>query len=123
MAKQFFKTSIRMTMSALVVAVVACAAHAQSADAVLCDRLAASPSDPDRPADAKGVARIAPDDIATAIKFCKLAASSAKASRRLSFQLGRAYEAGGQSQEAIAAYRKAANQGSTSAMASLASLD
>ena len=123
MAKRFLKTSIRIALSAATVAMFACAAHAQSADAVLCDRLAAYPSDPDKPADTKGVARIAPDDVATAIKFCKLAASSSKASRRLTFQLGRAYEAGGQSQEAVAAYRKAANQGSTSAMASLASLD
>ena len=123
MAKQLLKISIRIAMSAAFGAGYSCAAHAQSADAVLCDRLAAYPSDPDKPADTKGVARIAADDIATAIKYCRQAASSAKASRRLSFQLGRAYEANGQSQEAIAAYRKAANQGSTSAMASLASLD
>ena len=32
-------------------------AHAQSADLVLCDRVAADPSDPDKPADVKGVAR------------------------------------------------------------------
>ena len=123
MAKRSFKISTLVAASAAIVAAYSCASHAQSADAVLCDRLAAYPSDPDKPADAKGVARIAPDDVATAIKYCKQAAASPKASRRLTFQLGRAYEANGQSQEAIAAYRKAANQGSTSAMASLASLD
>ena len=42
--------------------------RAQSADAVLCDRLAADPTDPDKPADVKGVAAIAPSDIAVAIK-------------------------------------------------------
>src|SRR5664279_4266066 len=111
MTKRSFKISTRIAMSVAIVAVYSCMAHAQSADAVLCDRLAAYPSDPDKPTDARGVARIAPDDVATAIKFCKLAAASAKASRRLNFQLGRAYEANGQSQEAIAAYRKATNQG------------
>src|SRR5713226_4934423 len=63
-------------------------AHAQSADLVLCDRLAADPSDPDKPADVKGVAEIAPADIATAIKFCQHASG---ASRRALYQLGRAY--------------------------------
>ena len=42
-------------------------AHAQSADLVLCDRLAADPSDPDKPADVKGVSDVAPADLATAI--------------------------------------------------------
>ena len=31
-------------------------AHAQSADLVLCDRVAADPSDPDKPADVRGTA-------------------------------------------------------------------
>ena len=93
--------------------------YAQSADAVLCDRLAAHPSDPDKPADVKGVATIAVSDVATAIKFCRVASSG---NRRHMFELGRAYEANGQTQEAIAAYRKAADKGSTSAMASLGNL-
>ena len=33
--------------------------HAQSADLVLCDRLAADPTDPDKPADVKGVPDVA----------------------------------------------------------------
>jgi TPR repeat protein len=90
--------------------------HAQSADLVLCDRVAADPDDPDRPADVKGVATIAASDIATAIKFCKLAAAS---SRRAIYQLGRAYAANRQMSEAIAAYRKAADKGSTTAMVEL----
>ena len=86
-------------------------AHAQSADLVLCDRVAADPADPDKPADAKGAA-----DIATAIKYCKVAAGS---SRRALYQLGRAYAANRQLPEAIGAWRKAADKGSTSAMIEL----
>ena len=91
-------------------------ARAQSADLVLCDRLAADPTDPDKPADVKGVADIAPSDVATAIKFCKIASPS---SRRALFQLGRAYAANGQLAEAIAAYRKAIDKGSSAAMVEL----
>ena len=65
-------------------------ARAQSADLVLCDRVAADPADPDKPADVKGVAEIAASDVATAIKFCKTASAS---SRRAMYQLGRAYAA------------------------------
>ncbi|MBR0715908.1 tetratricopeptide repeat protein [Bradyrhizobium liaoningense] len=91
-------------------------AHAQSADLVLCDRLAADPSDPDKPADVRGVADVASADIPTAIKFCKTASG---ASRRAMFQLGRAYAANRQMPEAMAAWRKAADKGSTSAMVEL----
>lgn len=96
--------------------VISVSARAQSADLVLCDRLAADPADPDRPADTKGVADIAKSDIATAIKFCRTASNS---SRRAMFQLGRAYAANGQVAESIAAWRKAADKGSTSAMVEL----
>jgi TPR repeat protein len=91
-------------------------ARAQSADLVLCDRIAADSLDPDKPADVKGVAVIAQSDIPTAIKFCKLASGS---SRRALYQLGRAYAANRQMPEAIAAYRKAADKGNTSAMVEL----
>jgi TPR repeat protein len=90
--------------------------HAQSADLVLCDRLAADPADPDKPADVKGVSELAPSDVATAIKFCKTASSS---SRRALYQLGRAYAANRQMPEAIVTWRKAADKGSTSAMVEL----
>ena len=105
-------------LAVLVAAAVAAAglAHAQSADLVLCDRVAADPSDPDKPADVKGVPDIAASDIATAIKYCKIAANS---SRRAMYQLGRAYAANRQTPEAIAAWRKAADKGSTSAMVEL----
>jgi uncharacterized protein len=92
------------------------AAHTQSAELVLCDRLAADPTDPDKPADVRGANEIAQGDIATAIKFCKVA--SAK-SRRALFQLGRAYAANGQLPEAIATYRKAVDKGSSAAMVEL----
>jgi uncharacterized protein len=91
-------------------------ARAQSADLVLCDRLAADPGDPDKPADARGVTDIAPADIATAIKFCKNAAAG---SRRAMYELGRAYAANNQMSDAIATWRKAADKGSTSAMVEL----
>lgn len=91
-------------------------ASAQSADLVLCDGLAADPSDPDRPADARGTAEIAKADIATAIKFCRTAGSGL---RRALYQLGGAYAANGQMTEAMAAWRKAADKGSTSAIVEL----
>lgn len=93
--------------------------RAQSADLVLCDRIAADPADPDKPADVKGAAEIASSDIATAIKFCKRAST---ASRRALYQLGRAYAANRQMAEAVGAYRKAADKGSTAAMVELGTL-
>jgi uncharacterized protein len=101
---------------ALTAAFAHSSAHAQSADLVLCDRLAAEPSDPDKPKDVKGVSEIAPADIATAIKFCRTASAS---SRRALYQLGRAYAANQQMPDAISAYRKAAEKGSTAAMVEL----
>jgi uncharacterized protein len=91
-------------------------AHAQSADLVLCDRLAADPSDPDKPADVKGVTDVAQADVATAIRFCRQAGAG---SRRALYELGRAYAANRQTPDAIAAWRKAADKGSTSAMVEL----
>jgi uncharacterized protein len=91
-------------------------ARDQSADLVLCDRLAADPSDPDKPADVAGVAQIAAGDVRTAIRYCKIAAAG---SRRALYELGRAYAASGQVPEAIGAYRKAADNGSTAAMVEL----
>ena len=101
---------------ALIMTSADCPARAQSADLVLCDRLAADPSDPDKPADVKGTAEIAKADIPTAIRFCKVASGS---SRRTLFELGRAYAANQQLPEAIGAWRKAADKGSSSAMVEL----
>jgi TPR repeat protein len=103
----------------LLAVVNAPAARAQSADLVLCDRIAADPADPDRPADVKGVSDIAPSDVGTAIKFCKRASTS---SRRALYELGRAYAANWQVTEAVDAYRKAADKGSSAAMVELGSL-
>jgi TPR repeat protein len=106
----------RLVFAALAFALAPALARAQSADLVLCDRLAADPSDPDRPADAKGVTDVAPADIAIAIRFCKKASAS---SRRAMYELGRAYAAGHEMGEAMSAWRKAADKGSTSAMVEL----
>ena len=103
-------------LSALIVTPAVPPAHAQSADLVLCDRLAADPTDPDKPADVKGTPAIAASDVATAIKFCKIASAG---SRRALYQLGRAYAANQQLPEAIGAYRKAIDKGSTAAMVEL----
>jgi uncharacterized protein len=101
---------------ALIAASVDSRALAQSADLVLCDRVAADPSDPDKPADVKGTAEIAKADISTAIRFCRTASG---ASRRALYQLGRAYAANQQLPEAIGSWRKAADKGSSSAMVEL----
>jgi uncharacterized protein len=108
--------ALAIGLAALAVATVPASVHAQSADLVLCDRLAADAADPDKPAAVRGVAEIAPADVATAIKFCKVAAAG---SRRAMYELGRAYAASQQMNDAIAAWRKAADKGSTSAMVEL----
>jgi uncharacterized protein len=105
-----------IAVAAAVALAMPMAARAQSADLVLCDRLAADPADPDKPADVKGTIDVAPSDIATAIKYCSVAG---RGSRRGLYQLGRAYAANRQLPEAMAAWRKAADKGSTSAMVEL----
>src|SRR6266849_6237394 len=105
-----------IAVSVIAIAAAPTLARAQSADLVLCDRLAADPADPDKPADVKGAPDVAPSDVATAIKYCRIAAGS---SRRALYQLGRAYAANRQLPEAIGAWRKAADKGSTSAMVEL----
>lgn len=117
MARRFRAVPIACTFT-IVLAAMAVASHAysQSADLVLCDRVAADPADPDKPADVQGAAVIAPGDVAIAIKFCRVAAGS---SRRAMYELGRAYAANKQIAEAVAAYRKAADKGSTSAVVEL----
>ena len=105
-----------VALLALVIASFHSSVYGQSADLVLCDRIAADPADPDKPADVKGTPEIAQSDIATAIKFCKVASGS---SRRALYELGRAYAANRQLPEAMSAWRKAADKGSTSAMVEL----
>jgi uncharacterized protein len=110
------KRVFRAGLVAMAVIAAPTVAQSQSADLVLCDRLAADASDPDKPGDVKGVSDVALSDIATAIKYCAVAA---KSSRRAMYQLGRAYAANRQLPEAISAWRKAADKGSTSAMVEL----
>ena len=120
MTRQFCAVSIVWGFSVGLLSLAAVSfprsANAQLADLVLCDRIAADPSDPDKPADVKGTTEIAQSDIPTAIKFCKVASAS---SRRALYELGRAYAANRQMLEAISAWRKAADKGSTSAMVEL----
>jgi TPR repeat protein len=119
MTRRFAALSIRFVCAgalALIIVRAPNAVHAQSADLVLCDRLAADPADPDKPADVKGVQEVAQLDVATAIKFCRTASAG---SRRALYELGRAYAANRQLPEAIGAYRKAIDKGSTSAMVEL----
>jgi TPR repeat protein len=98
------------------------AAGAAPADTATCDRLAAHPDDPDKPADVKGSLDIAAPDVATALEACKIAAAAPDAPRRVLFELGRAYEFNRQPAEAARAYRKAVEAGSTSAMVGLGAL-
>jgi len=92
-------------------------AIAAPADIAACDRLAAHPTDPDRPADVKGTLDIA--DVSAALKACKAAAAASDAPRRVWTELGRAYEFNRQTTEAANAYRKATEAGSSTAMAGL----
>ena len=113
---------LHISLLALTLGLVHSAAHAQSADLALCDRLAADPADPDKPVGVVGTPAIAPSDVAPAVKYCKVAAATrgaSAASRRALYQLGRAYAANQQLPEAIAAYHKAADKGSSSAMVEL----
>ncbi|OPY96598.1 hypothetical protein A5906_03395 [Bradyrhizobium sacchari] len=92
-------------------------AIAAPADIATCDRLAAHPSDPDKPANVRGTLNIA--DVPAALKACKTAAAMPDAPRRIWTELGRAYEFDRQIAEAANAYRKAADAGSSTAMAGL----
>jgi uncharacterized protein len=120
MRRQFDITSIAYSFGLALLVLAAGSIHgpamAAPADLALCDRVAADPADPDKPADVKGVTAIASSDVATAIKYCKAASAG---SRRALYQLGRAYAANAQMTEAIGLYRKAADKGSTSAMVEL----
>jgi tetratricopeptide (TPR) repeat protein len=102
-----------------VVAMSVAAALAQSTDIATCDRLAAYPDDPDKPTGVAGNYEIPAAEIATALKACKAASGAADAPQRIWFELGRAHEFSRQPAEALKAYRKAIDAGSTSAMVGL----
>jgi len=84
-----------------------------------CDRLAASPSDSERP---PGIAGLEFEDIdaGPAVAACRAALAEQPDNSRLAFELARAIgKAGGASGEAIALMRKAAAAGHAGAMTSL----
>lgn len=112
----FLAGSLGISLLALAAVSYSSDTYAQSAELVLCDRIAADPTDPDKPAEVRGAPEIAANDVATAIKFCKMASGH---SRRALYQLGRAYAANRQWAEAITTYRKAIDKGSTAAMVEL----
>jgi len=108
----------------IAVATSAMTAVAQSGDIASCDRLAAYPDDPDKPAGVAGNYEIPAGESATALKACKAAVRGADAPRRIWFELGRgrAHEFSHQRAEAVRVYRKAVEAGSTSAMVGLGGL-
>lgn len=114
-----FRTSSALALATLLWSLLLAPAIAAPADIATCDRLAAHPTDPDRPADVTGNFDIHDADIPVALKACKAAAASPNAPRRIWMELGRAYEFNRQIAEAADAYRKAAEAGSASAMTGL----
>lgn len=84
-----------------------------------CDQLVAHPVDPQRVTDGINFEDINTD---RAIAACRAALSQFPDSARISFQLGRAYDAKGDSGAAEEFYRRAGELGSAAAKSSLASL-
>jgi TPR repeat protein len=97
-------------------------ARASTPDEAICDRLAAVPFDAVKPSDVGGAYEIAAADQPEALRSCEAAAKAPGASRRLWTQYGRALETAGKNAEALAAYEKAAGQGSTAAMIGLSDM-
>ncbi|MBP0110199.1 MULTISPECIES: tetratricopeptide repeat protein [Bradyrhizobium] len=108
-----------LTLATLLCPALRMHALAASADIATCDRLAAHPTDLDKPADVTGVLDIAGADVPAALKACKAAAAAPDVPRRIWMELGRAYEFARQPAEAANAYRKAADAGSAAAMTGL----
>ena len=114
------KRSLMVVAIGAAVAVSAPPARAELADtADLRPAGGVSADDPDKPAGIAGRYEIPGPEIATALKACKAAANAADAPPRIWFELGRAYEFSRQPAEALKAYRKAIDAGSTSAMVGL----
>jgi TPR repeat protein len=119
MARTGFRTTIGLVLAAPLCLAQGYAARAAPADIAACDRLAAHPTDPDKPADVKGSLVIADPDIVAALRACKAAAAVPDAPRRVWTELGRAYEFNRQPAEAANAYRRASSAGSSTAMVGL----
>lgn len=86
-----------------------------------CDELAGDQADPDRREGIKGV-KFGRIDARAAIAACLQAAEAQPQLRRLTYQLGRAYDKAERYREALAAYGKAADAGSAAAMNNLGAL-
>jgi TPR repeat protein len=86
-----------------------------------CDRLAASPGDLDRPQSIPGVV-FEEIDTQQAIPACRAAVELHPGDPRLAYTLGRAFDAAGQYDEAVAYYHKAADAGYASATSNLGTM-
>lgn len=114
------ETMMHRALALLGLMVLSCSASsAQSPSAAAeCDRLAASPFDPEAVAHGVEVESI---DQARAIPACEAALTRSPESPRLAYQLGRAYGAAGRDSDAVRLYRHAAEKGYAPAMADLGS--
>jgi TPR repeat protein len=86
-----------------------------------CDELTTNPDDHDRSSNAVAVA-FKDINAEEAIAVCSAAVEAQPQLRRLSFQLGRAYDKAKRYREALLAYRRAADAGSSIAMNNLGNL-
>jgi TPR repeat protein len=87
-----------------------------------CDQLAGAGYDPDRPKEIRRVCG-AQMDVPAAITACEGAAKAFPKLRRLSHQLGRAYDNSERYEEALVAYTAAADQGHAAALNNIATLN
>src|SRR5262249_24264893 len=86
-----------------------------------CDRLAASSADPLKPAQVVGV-DFKKSDAKKALAACQEAVEIYDTPPRFAFQLGRAYEAGGNFREAVLWYRRAVEANYAAALSNLGDL-
>jgi hypothetical protein len=86
-----------------------------------CDRLAARPDDPLKPAQVAGV-DVKRIDVPNALPACREAVRNYPAKARFAYQLGRVYEAGENIRDASDWYRRAADAGYAPAQATLGSM-
>ncbi|NDW03131.1 SEL1-like repeat protein [Jiella pacifica] len=85
-----------------------------------CDRFAADSDDPTKPAEVAGVKAPADIDVTKAVPACEAAHRLAPGDARMTFQLGRSYQAAGRDEDAASLYREAAEAGQSVAQYELA---
>ena len=85
-----------------------------------CDRLAADSDDPSKPAEVAGVKAPGDIDVTKALPACEAAHRLAPGDARMTFQLGRSYQAAGRDDDAARLYREAAEAGQSVAQYELA---